>query len=215
MSDKPKYKKVATPVGDAVYPKLTGPQPDTKFDSNGVWHTKVAYTEDEIAEFVELLEEIRDARRDELLEENKRKYAKYTLADVVDEELDDDGEATGRLILKAKMKAHVVTKGGKEWDQQPNVFDCSSPPQLLNQKTLKLGGGSRIRLEVEVVPYAMDSSKTIGVSLRLRGVQVIELREWGGEASTVFGGFEGGFTSESSAPEDDSPFDGEDDDGDY
>lgn len=208
MSDKPQHQKTTTPVGCAVYPRVTGPEPDKKFDAAGVWHTKMAYMPEELEDFIALVHGVRDEFQAEIVAENKRKYAKYTPVDCFEEELDDDGNETGRLIIKTKMKAHVTTKTGKEWDQEPKIFDSSLPkPKPLNQRTLKLGGGSRIRCFVELVPYAIDSTKTIGVSLRLNAVQVVELREWSGSAGSPFDGFEDGF----SAPEDEDegPFDDE------
>lgn len=218
---KPKNPLVFTPVGIAVYPRLTGDEADTKFDSAGVWHTKMAYQPEELEEFIEKLNAQRDEFFEQILEENKRKYAKYQKVEVFEEELDDDGEPTGRLIIKAKMRHHVVTKQGKEWWQTPRIFDSSAPPKELDQETLRLWGGSKIRLQCEAVPYAMDSSKTVGISLRLRAVQVVELVSGGGGESP-FDGFEGGFTADTEESDDDSPFDpdeaadgGDDEDGDY
>jgi hypothetical protein len=58
---------------------------------------------------------------------------------------------------------------------------------------IKLGGGSTIRVSYEIVPFV--SPIGAGASLRLKGVQVIDLVEWGsGNADYYgFGEEEGGF----------------------
>ena len=202
MSDRPSYKKLFTPVGEAVYPHLTG-EPDKKFDSAGVFKTNLRLARDEAEDFIETLEEIRDTFAEEARAKDP-KLKKFTIADVFEEDLDDEGEETGMVVFKSKMKAHVETKSGKEWDQRPRIFDSAN--NLLDGETLKLGGGSKIRLQVEAVPYAMASSKQIGVSLRLRAVQIVELVEFGG--GSPFDTFEGGeVVEQDSAPADDSPFD--------
>jgi hypothetical protein len=171
MANKPV--RVFTPVGTAIYPKLN--EPDTKFNAEGTYSVKLAVPAAEAQQLIEKLEELRDSFYDEQDVKTKKTY---TTVGVFEEELDDEGSETGNVIFRAKMAAHVKTKAGKEWDQRPALFDAKN--NELDPALVKVGGGTRMRIQCEAVPYAMASSKTIGVSLRLRACQIIELRTYGG-----------------------------------
>ena len=49
-----------------------------------------------------------------------------------------------------------------------------------------VGNGSVIKVAVEPVTYVMASTKQVGVSLRLKAVQVIDLVESGASAESIF-----------------------------
>jgi hypothetical protein len=49
-----------------------------------------------------------------------------------------------------------------------------------------IGNGSRVKVAFEPFPYIMQSTKKVGVSLRLKAVQVIDLVEYGNSAASVF-----------------------------
>lgn len=198
-----KFQRINTPVGEAVYPHLNSK--DTKFVAEGEYHTKLRVVAEDAEGLVEKLEEIRDEFVAEQIKEDAKKK-KWTIAPVVEEELDDEGEETGKVILKTKLKAHVTTKDGKEWDQEPAIFD-SGNTRVEDISKLRIFGGSKLRLNCDVVPYAMSSTKTFGVSLRLRAVQIVELVQGGG---SPFDEVEGGERIDE--PVDSNPFDGGDDD---
>lgn len=197
--------KFTTPAGRAVYPHLT--EADTKFDSDGVFHTKLSIPNAECEQLVNMLEDIRDAFITERLAEMtpaQRKKDKATVADVCEEELDDEGNETGNLVFAFKLKAKVTTKAGKCWDQQPRLFDAKAKPI---EGDIKLWGGSTIKISGEVMPYYMASTKQIGVSLRCKAVQVIELVSGGGSSAEDYGfGEEDGYES----PANENPFAGGD-----
>lgn len=71
-------------------------------------------------------------------------------------------------------------------DYKPTVVDSKKTP--LPEDT-RVGGGSKIRMAVEL--YAYDG----GVSLRLKAVQVLELVEYGNSAAAAFDEVEDGFTA--------------------
>lgn len=231
MADKrPSYAKFLTPAGIAQWPALT--KPDTKFDDDGVYKTNMIFEDTpEIRKLVATLEGIRDANFKEATAEMKQaikdappakqKKLKKSLADlevveVYEEELDDAGEETGRLILKFKLNAVVRPKGKDAFKQAPNLFDTSKPPVPL--KGVDPWSGSTLKIAGEVIPYVMASTGQAGVSLRLKGVQVINLVSGGGKdaAAYGFGAEDGGFQQEADAGSDDfdadSGDDGEDDD---
>lgn len=208
---KQNFKRINTPVGVLIYPHLT--EADTKFDADGSFHTKFALEGDEAADLIEALEAERDAFYESWLEASKDAKTKaarkkqWAVADVAEVELDDAGEETGRSIFRFKLKHNVTPKNGKPFTQTPTLFDSAN--QVVEPDGLKLWGGSRTRMNAEVVPYAMDSSKSVGVSLRLRAVQIVELASGQGGGSP-FDEYEGGETVQREAAVD-KPFD--DDDG--
>lgn len=191
MSDKRRYTRVFTPVGTAIYPKLN--EPDTKFNPEGLFSVKLAVPADEAEGLIEQLE----AERDEFFKTLDAKQQKtFSKAAVFEAELDDEGAETGNVIFRAKLAAHVKTKAGKEWDQRPALFDAFN--NELDPEVVKVGGGSRMRLQCEVSPYGMPSTKTCGVSLRLRAVQIVELRTYAG--GSPFDEVEGGQAIASTKP---------------
>ncbi len=135
---------------------------------------------------------------------------KANRADLYEEEMDDEGEETGRAIFRFKLAAVVETET-KSWPQSPRLFDAAAKPvEGINPWT-----GSEGKVNMEVFPYFMASTKTFGLSLRLKGAQILKLVEGGGASAEDMGfGAEDGFTSEAT----DSGFDaeqgsdGEDDD---
>ena len=197
---RPQYVKFVSPKGIAIYPKLN--RPDSKFDADGVYSTRLEDNE-ETRKFIAKLVAVRD---DFFEEQDAKIRKKFSLADVFEEELNDEGEETGFLIVKFKLNAKVKTKDGTEYDQKPNLFDSSKPPKPLDD--CNPWSGSTLRVAGDIVPYAMGSSKTVGVSLRMKGVQVINLVQGGGAeaASYGFSDEEGGFTVDTSAFDDESDF---------
>ena len=75
-----------------------------------------------------------------------------------------------------------------------------------------VGNGSIVKVAYEPIPYMMASTKQVGVSLRLKGVQILELVEYGNGASMF--DEEDGYVSEAIAKDNrqDTPFDSEVDD---
>lgn len=199
MSNKRTYARLTTPRGVFIYPRLT--EADTKFvKPHGEYHTKFALVrdEDETIAFVEKLEESLQEYIDENPDElSKAKLKKAGRADLYEEELDDEGEETGRYIFKFKLKAKVTTKT-KSWDQKPRLFDANAQPI---EGDINPWTGSEGKCNIELFPYYMESTKQFGLSLRLKGAQILKLVTGGGENANDmgFGAEDGGYVSETSA----------------
>jgi hypothetical protein len=103
-------------------------------------------------------------------------------------ELDDQGEKTGQYVANFKMKAHVKTKSGDEWDQKPILVDSDG-----NRMIAAIGGGSKLQVAYEAIPYdAMGG----GVSLRMKKVRVLDLVEYESKADgTNWGEEKGSYVS--------------------
>jgi hypothetical protein len=193
------YPKITTPRGVLVYPHLV--EPDTKFvKPDGEYHTKFALQADseEAAVLTNKLDEIMEAYIEENPDElNAAKLKKALRADLYEEEVDDEGEETGRIIFKFKLKAKVVTKN-KSWDQKPRLFDGNAQPVTgdVNPWT-----GTEAKISAEVFPYYMETTKSFGLSLRCQAVQILKLVSGGGASADDFGfgAEEDAFVSEASA----------------
>lgn len=190
-----------SPQGVAIYPHIKAPDPHKEY--GGDFTCKLRVPAAEAQEFIDFLEGVRDPYAAEEKKKDPKKK-KWTVADVYEEELDDDGEETGNLIFKFKLKHKIVDRetGEVKFTQRPAVFD-SDGNQL--KKVPNVGGGSTLIVGGTVVPYAMAATKLLGVSLRMEGVQILDLVEFGGRdaESFGFGKQSGGYVAGSDADDDD------------
>jgi hypothetical protein len=187
------YPKVTTPRGIAIWPRLN--TPDTKFNKAGKYEAKIAIDANDpgLAKLQEQVEQLIDAKFDEVVKE-MTESGKAGLARKVTkvspfkaEEDPETGDETGRIMIKAGMTASGVSaKTGKPWSRKPAIFNGRG---ILIKNPPAIGGGSTLKLNVELFPYFAANDKTVGVSFRLEAVQVINLVSFGAKdaASCGFG----------------------------
>ena len=177
--------RFTTEVGTAKWPHLN--KPDTKFNKEGDY--KVSLVLDE-----EGAKKIQSEMRT-VLDEFIAKMSPLPVRD----EVDDSGNPTGNSEIKFKLKAVGGGRGGETWQQRPILIDAKRKPM-----TETIGGGSKIRIGCEIVPYSTAATGT-GITLRLKAVQVIELVEISNGGSIESWSFnqEDGFTT-SGKPSQDS-----------
>lgn len=182
MSDKKyQYKKIMSPEGTLVWPHLN--TPDDKFvKPDGVYHTKLAVERgDELNAYIDAL----GNELDRFIAANPKgikspQFGKK-IADFYDVEYDDEGEETGRVIFKFKLKPFFGREN--EYSQAPKLFDAAGKrydplPNVGNDSVAKIHG--------EMFPYYMESSKECGISLRCNNVQVLELVEFSTQDENPF-----------------------------
>lgn len=188
-----KQQSYVTPAGIAQYPKLNAP--DTKFVAEGVYTTKLELSGEAAQELSAFLdtkyqEAIAEAKKNNPGKKVKEADAPYSWND------------SGTLTVNFKMKASGVTKDGKAWNRKPALFDAKGKPLDVGTN---VGGGSTIIVNYTPSPFytAMIGA---GLSMRLEAVQVIDLKEGGGQSADKFG-----FTEQDgfSAEETTNPFQGE------
>lgn len=191
MTKKRKLTEAITPKGVAIYPKLN--EPDTKFKKEGSYETRLAFEnidDPAVQAFVAKAEKVRDEFFDnkiaELKAEGKGAAARQLKkTDILKPELDrETGDETGRYTIKASMKASGVRDDGKKWTQKPTYFSASGA-ELKNPPMI--GGGSVLKLGIAFDPYVIESSKEVGVTLRLKAVQIINLVTAGKRSFESFG----------------------------
>ena len=168
--------------GNALWAKLF--EPDTKFDANGVYSISLVLPEVDASEMCEYLDGLVEAKFDEevkgkpALKNQLSKNPPY--ATVYDRET---GDATGEIEFKFKLKAKVNTRDGRTFEQKVAVVDAKRHP--VNSE-ISVGNGSVCKVAFEPMPYMVAGTKMVGVSLRLKAVQIIDLVEYGSPAVSVF-----------------------------
>lgn len=190
MSKPKKLPPLNTPRGVAVFPSLN--TPDTKFKPEGEYATRLAFEPDApgVQELIAELEKRRDQAWNEHLDsldaaKRKQFEKQYSKAPVFTEEVDKEGDETGRITINFKMKASGKNKTTqKEWTQKPTILDArgtkmASPPDIY--------GGSTLRIGFETTAGPVPSSKLFYISCRLMIVKVLELVGRGGVSADRFG----------------------------
>lgn len=195
MANKAKVMK-----GKAMWAKVF--EPDTKFDPNGIYSINVLVPETEAVELCEYLDGVVKERLQEEVKANPQKAKSLSTRQVYETAYDQNGNETGEIEFKFKLKAKVQTRTGQEYEQKPIVVDAKRTPM---DGDVAIGNGSIVNVAFEPIPYVMASTKQVGVSLRMKGVQVVDLVEYGNSGSSMFDE-EDGYVSEAVAKDDRNEF---------
>jgi hypothetical protein len=105
------------------------------------------------------------------------------------------GEPTGYMTIQFSAKESWTDKNKVVHPNKIILVDSGTkdaPPKAL-PPTVQIGGGSRVKVAFIPNPYFIDGTRVAGVTFRLIGVQLIELRTGG--FGDVFGSEDGGFVS--------------------
>lgn len=212
MADKrPPRPKLTSPRGTFVFPKLT--EPDTKFKAEGEYSVKLrlAAGDDATQAFLAKLEPLHaaavvkgEAEFAKLPVASRKKLGKATVNPFYSEVFDKETEEpTGEIEVKFTMKASGVVKDGprkgKPWTQAPDIFDAKGHAMT---KPPAIWGGTVGKVSFEVGDYFIPGTGVCGLTLGLRGVQVIDLVSAGGARSAKEHGFgeeDGGYEYEEAA----------------
>ena len=170
---------ITSPEGTAIWPALTTP---TNFKGEGPLSYECKLKLDHRAEgvegFIGSLEEAVDEGMEQLNEQRVRFGEKPLTATQFkkraplpfQDELDDEGNETGFIIVKAKLKAERKIKG-EMVAQRPALFDASGFP--FNPDT-PVWSGSTVKLAVQPAPYFVPALG-YGVTLRLKAAQILRV----------------------------------------
>ena len=154
---------------DVVKGKLLFPHlitPDTRFDADGVYKTSLICDPEEVEGIVSELEAARDELYEKTVKGTKSAAAKKQIikADVTRPALDRDGEETGEVEFRFKSKYPP-----KLWDAKKNQI----------QEELEIGNGTVAKIMFQPNAYYVPSSKTVGVTLYVNHVQILDLSSYG------------------------------------
>tara|TARA_R110002096_G_scaffold335551_1_gene529120 strand:+ start:1033 stop:1638 length:606 start_codon:yes stop_codon:yes gene_type:complete len=179
-------KVIVTPVGKAVYPHLQNP--DTRFNDNGVYQCRLHVDE---AGFTEFSAQVNELYEKAYKAECGIKDAKVKKAESFPLRVTDEGSF--EIYAKQEALKQTKTKGLLQFRvaaYNAKGTKIQMPP---------VGSGSELKMAVE--PHFWNvSSQGFGMTLRLRSVQIIALKEFSAD-DTPFAsvdGFAGGeaFTNE-------------------
>lgn len=192
MSNKSKY--LVSSKGELLWAHLT--TPDTTFKAEGQYHVKLILRGDDAETFKN---EIDAAHKKWKASNSGKSYKEYMPYKV---NKDKDGVEDG-LQFHFKMRASGVnSKTGEQYTQKPIVV---GPDKRPIPSSVKVGNGSVAKIAYELAPYAQMSS--LGVQLRLRGVQVLKLVEYledGGDFFDEEEGYELNYSNESTKEAEDT-----------
>lgn len=178
MSDKPKFPRIKTPKGKALWVKVS--EPNTKYKPEGEYEATIVFAAEEVKDFLKQLDQLAQEAFDfetEALKPAQKKKAVCASPYAMEE--DDEGNETGNVHVKAKLKASFVSKKtGKTYHNKVAVFDAAK--NTVTVEGLSIGNGSTIRLSVEPRSYYVASSNRAGISLDLKALQILELKVYGG-----------------------------------
>jgi hypothetical protein len=190
---------LVAPKAEALYPHLVEPD-----NYEGALDYKVNLVLDPaekgVQSFLDSITETAEAQLALAVKELKSKGGKYVkLAGEMALQLPfapeyaEDGQETGRYILKTKSKAAGVTASGKKWERKIPLFDAgvSGKVKPIPHGSVQVFSGSILKVELVTNVYTATGLKIAGVSFFIKAVQVIELS--GGSSSNAFGCEEEGF----------------------
>ena len=180
--EKKQYETFTSPKGTAVWPHLNAP--DTQYKDEGEYHVKLALDPAKDPKVQPFLDELQ-ARFDTYVDEVKAevgaaKAKKLKFNEPFTAELDDEGEETGKVLVKFKMKAQYKAKDGTTKTNKPRFFDARGNP-VANPATI--GNGSILRISYGIAGYSTPQGT--GISLYLNAVQIVELVEYTGTGGSA------------------------------
>ena len=168
-----------TPKGKMMWAYLH--KPDTQFDSNGVFHVKLQLANGSSDDLRKAIMREHKANKKEAMARNPKRTSFREFLPFK-EILNDEGLADG-YEFQFKLKALATnSKTGQEFTQRPVVV---GPDKMPVPSDVTIGNGSVGKIAFEAIPYFTGNN--IGVSLRLRGVQVLELVEYRAEGTENLG----------------------------
>ena len=176
-----KLARVTTPLGSALWPYLNNP--DTKFDEDGVYKVTLRLNQDdeESSELISLLQGEADKWYKSMVKEKKN--PKLKKADLPwNEVIDEDGNPTGEMDIRFKLKAKIRTKDDRVIENRVALFDAEGTPFKAEDI---IGSGSKVKVCADAWGYIAPIG--CGVTLRIVAVQIIDLKTYEGKSAQDFG----------------------------
>ena len=199
-TNKTKYQKpLTTPKGTFSWPKLN--RPDDKFNKeNPVYSVNLILSGDATAQLKAKLQPLYDAALAEAQEKflaqpvPKQNKKPLTVNDYFEDEYDDDEQLTGNTIFKFKMNSTFTDKKtGDLVKRKPSLFDAKAKPF---NSSIDIWSGTEGKVSFNTSGYFMPATGASGLSLRLKGAQIIDLVTKGsGSADSCGFGEEEGYDS--------------------
>lgn len=174
-----------TPKGKLMWAKVV--TPDTKWNPAGEYSCEILLKADDPAtqEMCETLEKLVQEAVDKEMELKPERFKSLPNKQPLTAFPWQEAEG-GMLKFKAKLKAQLTTKNGDTFSQRPVVVDSKGVSILrvaedgrVMNNSFSIGNGSVGVVHFQPTPYYIATSKTCGVSMRLKAVQVMKLEKYG------------------------------------
>jgi len=188
MADKKALIKGITPRGVAQWPKLNKPD---EYQGKKFYKTNLIVGGDDAAKLIEKINEATDAVFAETKADLEKKLAeaktgqeknkiKKSISELVptypfEADVDDEGNETDGFVFKFKCNAEYKDKVGALKPIKLNLFDAKGKETHAN-----VWGGSVLKVAYVFAPYYTAASGKVGISLRMEGIQIIDLKTGGG-----------------------------------
>jgi hypothetical protein len=175
---KNKNPRFTTPKGELKFPNLQKPD---RYDESSSWQYKadiVFDSQEAVQDIVDKIDEVQDNKLAEAKKNNPKSKSKIKKADPpYEQEVDENGEETGRFVLKARQNAYIEGDDGETINLKPALFDAKGKPI---KKRLNTGTGTVARLNIELAPSYVAGQKSVFVKLRLKAAQIVKYQPVGG-----------------------------------
>ena len=172
LAKKQRKPQFVTPAGIAVYPWLN--KPDTKkFESGNnkpQYKVKLKLTPQEFEKSLKgLIDEAAERGLVEAIAEKKTRKKTFSLYVPYEDELDDEGDETGNILVKFSQNAQIRRKDGEVIDIVIPLFDKTG-----EATDVLVFGGSLIKVAFTMRTFANDATKQAGVTLDIAAAQVLK-----------------------------------------
>lgn len=183
-NSKKKTLRFTTAKGIAQYPWIF--EADTKYDADGQYHIQLIVSKKDATDMIQRLSAMLDEFK---AQTEKEKNKKVGTMDFFEETPEGDS-----VQFKFKQKRVLRRKDGSTLDVKIPVFDSCGGAVSANSK---MGTGSTVKICYSPLPYYNAVTKSVGLSLRLVAVQVLNLVSYEGGGAKAFGfsDEEGGYVS--------------------
>lgn len=169
-------------------------KPDTKFDADGVYTVKVAFDKDDprVQKFIEKIDELHaeageemQKAWDEMKPAAKKKLAtkkitEPTLMPCYEDELDDDGDPTGKVLMNFKTKAQFISKKTGKTIQKVIPFFDAKGQMIPDKKRPLVYGGTVGQVDFNTRSAFIPAQGEGYLSFYLNNVRILQLVTNGG-----------------------------------
>lgn len=202
MSERRKVVKATSPVGSIQWFKLL--KPDPKFKK----YTVDLIVEDtpELRKIINTMDELVQetlkaelAKADEKKDFKRKKLLEVAKSAPIEEQLDSNGQPTGKFVMKFRGKSEGVNKDKEVYTiAPPAIFNSQAKPYSPEEKAvLRVFNGSIGQVAFEMNPYALATG-AVGITLKPKACLIKKIQQADGDASQF------GFSASEFSQEDDS-----------
>jgi len=176
-------RKIITPVGRALFPALNPGFPDTTFDP--VYQVLLCGKPEEFGDFIKHIQATHRKGIDEqqaiIVNSGGEKKVKVHDLPNVEDIKDKDGNLTGEIALKCKLKAEGTRKDGSPYTNDLMLFDSQGHPYSGKDE---IGNGSKLKVGVYPKTWFVPTLG-VGLTLEIGAVFIIDLISKSGRAETA------------------------------